>query len=286
MCAFAIATSAASLGSRIQLPPEEGRFRSGDMLEVPGADPVVGYVDIGWKRVQIDYCALFDTGSGWDAVSEMLVARADFAISAVTPLGPDAIAVAGYVKSESSLTTLVEIWTLERAEVRRAAGDAAASGERRLHVGRVLERRRVFEERDTPGRAYVRRIVKRRKVEDSLLVQFHDSGDLYKLDYGGPSPQLSSSFRPEGTSAHVLDHPINSSVHPTLRGATHKTLGCLYFLDPAVEMCTGRQYAPRFVLFDEDCDGVIDGCREVSHEDLRNWFELGYEENALCTPRD
>ncbi len=254
------------------------------MLEVPGSPAILGHVEVGWKRVQIEYGAVFDTGYGWDALSESLVAHSDFAVSAATPLGPDAIAVAGYVKSESSITTLVEIWTLERAWVRQATGDSAPSGERELHVGRVLERRRVFEERDTPGRAYVRRIVKRRGVKDSLLVQFHDSGAFYKLDYGAPTALLAPSFVPPDSASGALVRPVDSADRPSLRGATHRTLGCLYFLDPAVEMCTGREYASRFVLIDENCDGAIDESREVLNEDLRAWYELGYEEIALRTP--
>jgi hypothetical protein len=281
-CAI-LAASAASLGSRLQLPPEERRFKSGDLIEAPGADPVLGYVEVDWKCVRIHYVARFETADGRDAASESLLAHADFAISAAAPLGPDAIAVAGYIAGEGSLTTLVEIWTLERASVRQATGESAAPGERELHVGRVLERRRVFEERDTPGRMYVRRIVKRRRVEDSLLVQFHDSGEFYVLDYGWPKALLTRSYRPADFASGALFRPIDSADRPSLRGATHRTLGCLYFLDPAVEMCTGREYASRFVLIDENCDGIVDECREVSNEDLRTWYELGYEENALCT---
>lgn len=220
------------------------------------------------KRAFASYSAIQIAG-GQVVVSKDLDEAVAYWPTATTFLERDLIAVAGKGQNTTQDNTIIELWKLTVPSVRAALDPQSGQSMLELFPLAVRGKVTVFDE-VFEGRSVVRGMVRLRGKPYSMLVHFYDSGDLYELDYKDavvPPPQgteatfpLTKVFRATpGTDVPFVPALADREML-WMHGATHQTLGHIYFLWPSFEVqkALGATKPIALSMFDTDGDGALD----------------------------
>lgn len=260
-------------------------YKTQDSLEVVGRYYIHGATDqaSGAPTLWINYIATLSGPREQPLASEMLEVDAGFAVTASAPLDVDHIAVGGQQTSASGTLNIVEIWTLRRPSVDVVVDPVTFERKHALDVGAVTSRVRVLEQAATPGRTGVRRLVRVRGKPAAVFCQFHDSGDLYEIDYSIASPTLTRRFSPAANTGVPQVPDLNAARFKWLDGRRHATEGCMYVFYEPVAPGNGSRSPFCLTLIDSDCDGNIDTWRHMELAELSELYDSGYKEIGLAT---
>jgi len=252
-----------------QPPSELAHGRTLDRIEITDAGRLIqgipGY-DLAERRVWVTYAA---TSTGVHPRAEdacTLEGQTAYWPTAVAVLDDQHLAVGGRFSEGGGHLTVVEVWHLCRPHM-----EVDARGNARLAGAGWVERTRVYESA-AEGRDMVRALVRLRGRPGTLLVQFHDSGDVAELEYGpvssaGPYPSdparlvLAAQPRPGALYVPALANRALVEISVQEGG----TGGFTYTLRPSAALRIARaSTAPDdrpLLLIDGDGDGVIDAWR-------------------------
>ncbi len=260
-------------------------YKTQDSIEILGRYYILGATDhaMGSSSLWINYIATLNGPREQPLASEMLKVDAGFAVTASAPLDADHIVVGGQETTASGTFNIVEIWTLRRPTVNTVSDPVTFERKHVLDVGAVTRRDRVLAGAATPGRTGVRRLIRVRGKAASVFCQFHDSGDLYELDYSIAPPTLTRRLSP-AAGAGVLQAPdLNEARFKWLSGRRHSIEGCMYVFHEPTAPGNGARSPFCLALFDNDCDGGIDSWRHLTLDELSELYESGYSEIELAT---
>ncbi len=108
------------------------------------------------------------------------------------------------------------------------------------------------------GRDLVRVMIQERGVGDDVIVQFHDSGDVWKIARSEPFARSQvASVAPGSSGALVV--PGLDEVRTNFWGGTHPSYGFVYVLGQA------RNGGSNIVLVDSDMNGAVESSQHLSH---------------------
>mgnify|MGYP001238727032 CR=1 FL=1 len=280
-----VISAARSPAPQSNWPPAGSEFHSiqtFDLMEHIGRYYVVGRVDASARlgTVHLAYSANRTGPREHPLATASLRVEADgFTPTVAAVVDPTHVAVAGH---RSDGVTVVELWSVTEPTVSSSV-DASGSRTYSLSTPTVSAKQPLLTV-NTAGRRGVRRLVKVRGKPASLLVQFHDSRDLYELDYSVSPSALTLLYaaRP-GASAQVLADLLHDDLRSTF-AARHSQLGCLYIFAPTLATTDENAHAsPEVALVDEDCDGDIDSILHPTREERVAWADAGYVEWGLAT---
>ncbi len=184
-------------------------------------------------------------------------------------LDNETVAVAGKGGDVDQIMTTIEIWKLTTPKVVFEVDPTTGQAHSSVTGVRVRSRTVVYNEAAL-GRDMVRALLRIRGKPHSIFVQFHDSNDLYELDYTqavlptSPPPvprfPLTKLFGgTPGTDVPYVPELADRS-RKCVSGSTHITQGVLYSWWVGLEdQMTNSGYAKPLIAGDWDNNGVIDG---------------------------
>lgn len=254
-----------------------------DLFEHIGRYYVVGRVSVAARQRKVDLAFSANRTGPREhplATSAARIETPDFTPTAAAVLDSNHLAVGGHSQDG---VTFVEIWSVSTPAV--TAGVDASTGARTYSLSEpVVEQRQRVWFQNSAGRRGVRRLVKLRGKPSSLLIQFHDSRDLFELDHSTSPASLRAVFAAHaGSATPVLPDLLHDDLRSTL-AARHKSRGYIYIFAPTVAPDAENKLAsPEVALIDQDYDGVIDVVAHPSKEERILWADEGYEEWGLAT---
>lgn len=179
--------------------------------------------------------------------------------------GPNKMLVAGMERNGS---TRIELWTLSNPIYSQSSTGQVGITPPALESVELLYA--GFES----GKNLVRGMAPLRGVNSQALVQFHDSGDLYRLNWSGPVPTL------ELLLAANANPGLGEISRTSMWAGTHSQWGAVYVItSPDVP-----QVMSHYVLFDTNKDGTFDLNQSFSFDqydqlglkDQNQWIERNF----------
>jgi hypothetical protein len=267
------------------VPPSSAfGYKTKDAIEIEDRYYILGHPDqaAGAKTVYIDYLATLSGPREEPVTTAMLKVPTDYWVTATAVIDDDHIAVAGQVGQGGTVMTVVEVWTLRRPTVDLVTDPVTQERRHVMDVGGVADRQRILSV-DADGRRGVRRLVKLRGKPSSLLIQFHDSGDLYELNSAAVPATLTKLFSPADGGGVPVVAALAETRLKWIDGRTHSTQGYIYVFYPAATPDDRGDDPLTFAMFDRNRDGSIETWEWLDFEELAQFYADGYEEIRLAT---
>jgi hypothetical protein len=251
-----------------------------DRVELIGNYYITGRAEVNLTLKTVDFPyyakAMPPTSGDEIAVSRTSSSVPYWPTNAAT-LDNTTVIVAGKGADLNQQNTIIELWRVTTPAVVFEHNPSTGVNEPRLTGVRVLSRTVVYEAA-VVGRDIVRNVVKLRGKPYSVLVQFHDSGDLYELDCTQAVAPTEPPPTPRFPLTKILratpgtDVPFVVELADPARnwtnGATHVTHGYVYgfWVDLETQLRASGPTGPSLTLFDSDRDGTIDWWGVLSPE--------------------